>query len=89
MIVSDDSGCAEVIAGTGGGWIVPEGDDCALAASIRLALTDPVRNRCETAKARERIRATYAAHRICGLLENLYTDVLSRTTQGPALERVT
>lgn len=35
VVVADDSGCGEVVARTGGGRIVPQGDAPALAAAIR------------------------------------------------------
>ncbi len=35
VVVADDSGCGEMVAETGGGVIVPVGDDAALSAAIR------------------------------------------------------
>jgi glycosyltransferase involved in cell wall biosynthesis len=86
VIVADDSGSAEVIAGTGGGWVVPEGDDRALATTIGVALTDSVAARRADATAREFVSKTYAVDRICGLVETLYRDVLGMRAEAPVLE---
>jgi len=82
VIVADDSGSAEVIAGTGGGWVVPEGDDRALATTIGLALTNSLAARRAAATAREFVSKTYAVDRICGLVETLYADVLGAPTKA-------
>jgi glycosyltransferase involved in cell wall biosynthesis len=89
VIVADDSGCAEVIARTGGGRIVTEGDVSALASQIRLTLADPEAARGDAAKARERVSSVYATDQICGLIEGLYTTVLRDARSQPDLERVT
>ena len=85
VIVADDSGCAEVIAGTGGGRIVPEGDARALAAAISHVLADSRAARRATAEVRDHVIATYASERICGLVEALYEYVLGRTRRRQPL----
>ena len=89
VIVADDSGCAEVVAGTGGGRIVPEGDVGALAGAIGRVLVDSRVTRRDAAEARERVIATYAPERICGLVEDLYESVLGRVAPTPVLAQAT
>ncbi len=52
VIVSDDSGCGEVIPGTGGGQVVPLGDADALAHAIEGVLTAPSAWREAAARSR-------------------------------------
>src|SRR6185369_9429790 len=40
VIVAGDSGCGEVVRGTGGGQVIPYGDPSALANAIDTALAD-------------------------------------------------
>ena len=75
VIVADDSGCAEVIAATGGGRIVAQGDVAALAAAVRDVLAAPARY--QVAEADRRIRAWLASDAIAARLETVYEALVA------------
>lgn len=72
VIVADDSGCGEVIAGTGGGRVVREGDTTAVTVALAGMLSERDRWRTEAARAAERVRALYRPAVVCGALERVY-----------------
>ena len=74
VIVSNDSGCGEVIADLGGGLLVPPGDHGALASAITRVLDD--RPGWTTAAADARVRARrYSSEQVSAALEALYLDI--------------
>ena len=72
VIVSDDSGCGEVISATGGGQIVSVGDAEALAAAIQQTLIEPHRWRQAAAEAAVNVRAAYNPRTVCDQIEDVY-----------------
>jgi glycosyltransferase involved in cell wall biosynthesis len=76
VVVADDSGCGEVIRGTGGGLVVPVGDHDALAHAIECVLASPLEWRRAAADAADRVRAAYGGEAVCAQLERLYREVL-------------
>jgi glycosyltransferase involved in cell wall biosynthesis len=76
VIVADDSGCGEVVARTGGGLIVPQGDAGALAAAVATILDAPDSWRPNATAAALRVRQLFNAHDICSDLERLYRSIL-------------
>jgi glycosyltransferase involved in cell wall biosynthesis len=77
VIVADDSGCAEVVRGVGGGKTVPVGDADALARAIDDVLDDPARWRGFAAEAALRVRAAFAADAVCERLDDVYREVVN------------
>jgi glycosyltransferase involved in cell wall biosynthesis len=77
VIVSDDSGCGEVVAATGGGQVIPAGDSGALARAIERALDHPAAP-AVLADATARIRALYGDDVVCAQLEDLYGEIVER-----------
>lgn len=75
VIVADDSGCAEVIAATGGGRVVAQGDAAALAAAVRDVLAGPARY--PVAEADRRIRAWLASDAIAARVETVYEALVT------------
>jgi len=75
VIVADDSGCAEVIAATGGGRVVAQGDAAALAAAVRDVLATPARY--QVAEADRRIRAWLASDAIAARVETVYERLVA------------
>jgi glycosyltransferase involved in cell wall biosynthesis len=75
VIVADDSGCAEVIAATGGGRVVGQGDVAALAAAVRDVLAAP--GRYQVAEADRRIRAWLASDAIAARVETVYESLVA------------
>jgi glycosyltransferase involved in cell wall biosynthesis len=76
VIVSDDSGCGEVIREIGGGLRVPMGDTSALRDAIEVVLTDRATWRQAAAEARIRAQR-FSSDRVGSLLDALYLDVTS------------
>jgi len=74
VVVSDDSGCAEVIAATGGGSAVAAGDPGTLADAMASVLDDP-RARARAEGAASRARELFAADAVCARWERLYDQV--------------
>jgi glycosyltransferase involved in cell wall biosynthesis len=77
VIVAGDSGCAEVIRSTGGGDIVPVGDDAALAAAIERMLRAGVWWRHVTSRAAGVIRTRFGGAAVCAELEALYGELVA------------
>jgi glycosyltransferase involved in cell wall biosynthesis len=77
VIVSDDSGCAEVVRGTGGGQLTPPGEVEALAIAIERVLDAPTAWRQMAADAAVRIRAAYGRDEVCARLDDLYREVVA------------
>jgi len=78
VIVADDSGCAEVVAGLGGGnQIVPVGDVSAHARAIANVLENRVSWRAAAAAAALRVRERYGCDRVCGALDDVYRELVT------------
>jgi glycosyltransferase involved in cell wall biosynthesis len=75
VIVSDDSGCGEVVAATGGGQVIPAGDARALAHAIDEALARP-RDAEAMADAAARACALYGDEAVCAQIEDLYAGIV-------------
>ena len=78
VVVTDDSGCGEVIRATGGGTVVPAGDAAALHDAINLVIQEPERWRAEAARAAFRARELFGNEPVCTRLVDLYRAILSR-----------
>ena len=77
VIVSNDSGCAEIIRSTGGGDLVPVGDVEALARAIARMLRAPEWWRHVVARARETVRARFGGATVCAELEAMYGELIA------------
>ncbi|HET6317279.1 MAG TPA: glycosyltransferase [Chloroflexota bacterium] len=77
VIVSDDSGCGELIAQMGGGLLTPLGDPGALAAAIRRVLAAPDEWRARALTAAGLVRQRYGGSTVAAKLDGLYHDVLA------------
>jgi len=75
VIVSDDSGCAEIIRETGGGHTVAAGDAAALASAIRAAIAPGARTTFGLEAAAARVRARFSTDAIAAELCRAYDDV--------------
>jgi glycosyltransferase involved in cell wall biosynthesis len=78
VVVAGDSGCGEIVADTGGGVIVPVGDDAALSAAIRSILASPREWRQRAREAAGRVRTRFGGHVIAEKLDVLYHELISR-----------
>ena len=76
VVVAGDSGCGEMVADTGGGVIVPVGDDAALSAAIRSILASPREWRLRAEEAAGRVRARFGGHVIAERLDALYHELI-------------
>jgi glycosyltransferase involved in cell wall biosynthesis len=74
VVVSDDSGCGEVIGSIGGGLVVP-GNPVSLRAAITRILESPHRWRTAAIEAAQRVRARYAPDAVCAQLELVYGEM--------------
>jgi glycosyltransferase involved in cell wall biosynthesis len=74
VVVSDDSGCGEVIGRVGGGQVVAQGSPGALREALGAVLDDPTRWRNEAAAARLRVREAYDGDKIFAQLDELYRE---------------
>jgi glycosyltransferase involved in cell wall biosynthesis len=77
VVVSDDSGCGEIVRGVGGGAVIPCGDVDACAHAIRAALDAPADARAAAADAGQRIRSAYGANSVAAGLEQVYSELVS------------
>jgi glycosyltransferase involved in cell wall biosynthesis len=76
VVVADDSGCGEVVQGTGGGQVVPLGDADALARAIDAVLTSPADWRAAATIAAARVRTAYASDLVSAQLEQVYAEMI-------------
>lgn len=76
VIVADDSGCGEVVQGTGGGQVVPLGDADALARAIEVVLTSPADWRTAASIAAGRVRLAYTGDVVSAQLEQMYAEMI-------------
>jgi glycosyltransferase involved in cell wall biosynthesis len=76
VIVADDSGCAEIVRGVGGGQIVPLGDVEALTRAIDVVLENPAGWRAAADRAAVRVRSTYAPDVVCADLDDVYRELV-------------
>jgi glycosyltransferase involved in cell wall biosynthesis len=74
VVVTNDSGCGEVIAATGGGLVV-DGNADSLRSAIDHVLQAPAHWRAAAAEAAKRVRALYATDVVCAQLEQVYRNV--------------
>ena len=79
VIVSDDSGCGEIVRGLGAGAVIPCGDIDACARAIRNALLSPDQSRAGATAAAEKIRSTYSASSVVNALEAVYQEIVPCT----------
>jgi len=77
VVVAGDSGCGEIVAETGGGRVVPIGDDVALSAAIRSILASPGDWRRRAAEASGRVRARFGGRVIAERLDALYHELIA------------
>lgn len=76
VVVSDDSGCGEIVQAAGGGAIVPVGDVDACARAILRMLTSPGARAAATAAAAN-VRHAYNAGTVVDGLERVYRELVS------------
>jgi len=74
VVVTDDSGCGEVIGATGGGLVV-RGDVESLRSAIDHVLRAPEHWRAAAAEAAVRVRSLYAPDVVCAQIETLYQEM--------------
>jgi glycosyltransferase involved in cell wall biosynthesis len=75
VVVCDDSGCGEVIPTTGGGIVIPYGDERTLASAIDSVLDGIEHWSAQAGAAASRVRALYGADPVCDRLETIYEEV--------------
>jgi glycosyltransferase involved in cell wall biosynthesis len=75
VVVSDDSGCGEVVGQLGGGLVVP-GREAELARAIESVLDRQPEWRCAARTAGREVRARFSAEAIGERLEELYGEVV-------------
>src|SRR4029453_17957336 len=77
VVVAGDSGCGEIVADTGGGVIVPVGDDAALSVAIRSILASPGGGGGRAREAAGRVRARFGGRVIAEKLDALYNELIA------------
>jgi glycosyltransferase involved in cell wall biosynthesis len=82
VVVSNDSGCGEVIGRTGGGHMVPYGEAATLAGAIDDVLAHQAKWRARASKAAARARVLFGSAVVSQQMEELYREVLSQRTAG-------
>jgi glycosyltransferase involved in cell wall biosynthesis len=75
VVVSNDSGCGEVVAGVGGGLLVDGADPAAVGAAISKILAQPEHWRREARDAQPRISDAYSPDAVCGRLVDVYREL--------------
>jgi glycosyltransferase involved in cell wall biosynthesis len=75
VVVSDDSGCGEVVRQVGGGLVVP-GRDADLAGAIETVIDHPTEWRAAARAAAVEVRARFGAATIGARLEELYGEMM-------------
>jgi len=75
VVVTDDSGCGEVIRSTGGGEVV-QGSESALRAGIEMVLRQQASCRGDARAAAAVVRRRFSADAVGAQLEDVYADVV-------------
>jgi glycosyltransferase involved in cell wall biosynthesis len=78
VIVSNDSGCGEIIGGLGGGLLVPPGNPALLASAIETILANLPRWRAAAAQAGAEASRRFHPDAVAGGLEAIYLEIISR-----------
>ena len=91
VIVSDDSGCGEVIGATGGGLVTPVGDAAALESAVAGILDDTPTWRARAEAAGDRVIRDFGPERIAGEVAGLYEQLRAGAARpaGAAASRLT
>lgn len=84
VVVADDSGCGEVVRGTGGGLVTPIGDAGALASAIAGVLDAPEVWRARVRDAAGVVRARYGGDVVGHAVEQVYGRMLAAARPHPA-----
>ena len=78
VIVSNDSGCGEIIGELGGGLLVPPGNPALLASAIETILANPSRWRAAAARAGAEASKRFHPDAVAAALEDVYREILPR-----------
>ena len=78
VIVSNDSGCGEIIDGLGGGILVPPGNPALLASAIETMLANLPRWRTAAASAGVEASRRFHPDEVAGMLEDIYREAIAR-----------
>ena len=78
VVVSNDSGCGEIIDGLGGGLLVPPGNPALLASAIETILANLPRWRAAAARAGAEASRRFHPDAVAGRLEEIYREVVAR-----------
>jgi glycosyltransferase involved in cell wall biosynthesis len=81
VIVSNDSGCGEIIDSLGGGLLVPPGNPALLASAIETMLRDLPRWRAAAARAGAEAARHFHPDVVAGMLEAVYGEIVSRAAR--------
>jgi glycosyltransferase involved in cell wall biosynthesis len=76
VVVCNDSGCGEVIAETGGGYLTRPGDISGLAGAIERVLADVPAWRARARAGAASARRLFGAQVVCEQLEWLYREIV-------------
>ena len=79
VVVSDDSGCGEIVRAAGGGAVIPVGDVAACTRAISQALASRDASRTAAAAGAANVRAAYNAGTVVSGLERVYRELVSCT----------
>jgi hypothetical protein len=75
VVVSDDSGCGEVIGRVGGGLVTPVGDVEALTVALERVIQHKDRWRDEADRAAIRVRDLYSPSTVVDRLDEVYREI--------------
>ena len=78
VIVSNDSGCGEIVDGLGGGMLVPPGNPALLASAIETILANLPRWRAAAAQAGAEASRRFHPDAVAARLEAIYREIISR-----------
>jgi glycosyltransferase involved in cell wall biosynthesis len=78
VIVSNDSGCGEIIDGLGGGMLVPPGNPALLASAIETMLANLPRWRTAAAIAGVEASRRFHPDEVAGMLEDIYREAIAK-----------
>jgi glycosyltransferase involved in cell wall biosynthesis len=81
-VVSEGTGCAELIRAWDAGLVVDGGDAEALGAAIRSALDDPEGCRKRAARGAEAVRAELSPEKIASRTSEIYAELAEPTGRG-------